>query len=307
MLTVVRLKAELKARGLKQTGKKADLVRLLANTPGVLGQPPPNLPGEDEHEPPGSTDEKSGVRARRSQPASSKEGSAASAEAEEIVGGMHRESTFNTPIGAALASELIVDAELATSTSDVNETASLDEEEDDDEDVIIQEDDYSSSSSFGEELYDDPTRARPLPNGFHRVAQPPPVLPQLPPPTEDMKRREIIMDMLERRTMNFDLENPVKSGGLPPQGGAYVVYTKKALRPWEGPHASRAETHVVVLLSDVFGWEDPFTRSTADQVADICDAIVVVPDIFRKRPWDHQQPEGAYEEWRASHDPASWP
>lgn len=125
---------------------------------------------------------------------------------------------------------------------------------------------------------------------------------QLPGPTEDMRKKAIIMDLLERVDTTFELEEGLQPA-LVPRGDVYVVSSKKALRPWDGPHADRAETRVVVLLTDVFGCRDSFTRSTADEIAEICDAIVVVPDMFRNRPWTHEQPEEEYEAWRDSHDP----
>lgn len=297
-LTVVRLKSELKKRGLKQIGKKADLIHLLANTPGVLVQP---LPDDGSDQAP--LDEGSASRAAATTQDSTKDKVLSRSVAAQGFPGNMRRGPFSSPIGAAVASELIMDAELAADTGD-GETASLDDEEDS-EDLDMEEDDYSSSSSFGEEI-EDPGRRRHLPDGFHQINQPPqgarPELRQLPGPTDDMERSRVIMDLLERRETRFDLEGDWTSGFFP-QGDVYVVYTKKALRPWDGPHAHRAETHVVVLLSDVFGWEDSFTRSAADQVADVCDAVVLVPDIFRTRPWDNEQPEEEYEAWRTSHDP----
>lgn len=129
-----------------------------------------------------------------------------------------------------------------------------------------------------------------------------------PPPTDDMERRNVIQDLMERRNMKFNLEeafNPdsYANSEPAPEGDMYAVFTNKAVRPWDGPHADRAETHLVVLLSDVMGWEDPYTRNVADQVAEICDAIVLVPDIFRGRPWALDQQQDGYEAWRASHDP----
>lgn len=205
-LTVTRLKSELKLRGLKQTGKKADLVRLLACTPGVLLNP--------------ST---------------------------EVLDQVSTES-----------------AEVFSLSPTVKKAAKK-------------------------------KRGSLLPVEVDEV-------PQLPSATEDLELKKVIMDLLDRREDSFELaDDPV--GGDLPRGVVYTVYTKKAVRPWDGPHADRAETHVVILLSDVFGWEDPFIRSAADHVADVCDAIVLVPDVFRKRPWVTGRPEEEYEAWRSLHDP----
>lgn len=153
-----------------------------------------------------------------------------------------------------------------------------------------------------DKLAANPNDSRGTPNQPPSSGALPREFPQLPPGTEDVELKNVIMDLLDRREASFELaDDPV--GGVLPWGDVYTVYTKKAVRPWDGPHADRAETHVVILLSDVFGWEDPFIRGAADHVADVCDAIVVVPDVFRKRPWVTGRPEEEYEAWRASHDP----
>lgn len=291
---------------MKQTGKKADLVRLLANAPGVLAHPPPaeafigEAPVDDAgggvvEDPPVAPREAPTHKAQQTPPSS------ASTEGVPREGG-----TYSSLTAAEFASGIIIDAELATSPG-VGDggTASL-VDEGGEEDLDMNEDDYSSSSAFGDGVHD-PAREGHLPNGFHRINQPPrdraPATPQLPPPpTEDMRRRAVILDQMERRQTTFALEKTIESSSSP-RSDVYIVSTKQALRPWDGPHAHRAETHVVILLSDVLGWGDSFTRRTADEVADMCEAIVLVPDMFRNRPWDHQQPEEGYEAWRASHDP----
>lgn len=298
-------------RGMKQNGKKADLVRLLANEPGVLAMPPP---AEPSAEAPATEGKQAGVpeppsssaperppmpkKTQRSQP---------SLVAEDALMGMPG-GVFASPIAAAVASEAIMDAELAKSPgAGDSETAGL-EEEDAVHDLDIEEDDYSSSSSFGDEI-EDPEREGQLPTGFHRINQrrpkgDRPAMPELPLPTDDMRRQNAILDLMERRETTFERKDDLESGAVQ-RSDVYTVYTKKALRPWDGPHADRAETNVVVLLSDVFGWGDSFTRSAADQVADVTDAIVLVPDMFRKNPWDNEQPPEKYEAWRKSHHPVS--
>lgn len=298
-------------RGMKQNGKKADLVRILANEPGVLTHPPPAEPSPETSAAVGT---QAGVPqpfsatsperpptpniSRESQPSSAVEDALLS-----MPGG-----TFASPIAAAVASEAIMDAELAQNPgAGDGETAGL-QEEDAVHDLDLDEDDYSSSSSFGDEI-EDPARGGQLPTGFHRIHQrrprgARPAMPELPSPTDDMRRENIVLDLMERRETTFEREDDFESGAVQ-RSDVYTVYTKKALRPWDGPHADRAETHVVVLLSDVLGWGDSFTRSAADQVADVTDAIVLVPDMFRNRPWDNEQLPENYEAWRSSHDPVS--
>ncbi|CAB1111732.1 unnamed protein product [Ectocarpus sp. CCAP 1310/34] len=317
-LTVVKLKQELKVRGLKHSGRKADLVRLLAAEPGVLT--PPSPPPSPPSSPPGDvlSDEEvarwmeedtvlpppqpkpKGKKRRPTRPVA--------VTAEEVLGGIPAARTFSSSrLGsAAAAKELIRDAELAdvvparappkdqaasrkTRSTEMGQASAL------------------SSSSSGKAAATTPRRSN-TNNGAKPGDGPatgastttPPLL--LPEPTEDMRKRAIIMDLLERRETTFELEEGLHPADLP-RSGAYVVSTKKALRPWDGPHADRAETHVVVLLTDVFGYGDSFTRNAADEIAEVCDAIVVVPDMFRRRPWTHEQPEEEYEDWRSSHDP----
>lgn len=328
-LTVVRLKAELKTRGLKQSGKKADLVHLLADAPGVLMPSPPLPPAppaprddvlsdeevarwmeEDTAQPPRpsrtSTKNASSKKQRKNV------GSIPSPAvvAEEVLGGLPAARTFSSSrLGsAAAAKELIKDAELASPAHAAGEGLMASGEMEGknvsrDRESI--EEGASSSSPSGDGVGDDlvagkTKNKRPPRKNIGAPTMPPP--PQLPGPTEDMRKKVVIMDLLDRRETTFEREEGLESA-LVPRSDVYVVSTKKALRPWDGPHADRAETHVVVLLTDVFGYGDSFTRSTADEIAEICDAIVVVPDMFRKRPWTHEQPEEEYEAWRASHDP----
>ncbi|CAI9115026.1 OLC1v1015861C3 [Oldenlandia corymbosa var. corymbosa] len=56
----------------------------------------------------------------------------------------------------------------------------------------------------------------------------------------------------------------------------------------------------ILLLSDVFGFEDSATRDFAYRVA--CNGYnVLVPDLFRGDPWTKDKPKSLYEEWRARH------
>lgn len=303
-------------RGMKQNGKKADLVRILANEPGVLTQPPPAKPSAETPaaeesqasvpQPPSSSSYSSSAPEKQTMPMKTRTSQPSVGVGDGLLGTPG--GAFASPIAAAVANEAIMDAELAQSPgAGDGETAGL-EEEDAVHDLDIEEDDYSSSSSFGDEI-EDPEREGQLPTGFHRINQrrpkgARPAMPELPLPTDDMRRQTAILDLMERRETTFEREDDLESGAVQ-RSDVYTVYTKKALRPWDGPHADRAETNVVVILSDVFGWDDSFTRSAADQVADVTDAIVLVPDMFRKNPWNNEQPPENYEAWRKSHDPVS--
>lgn len=89
--------------------------------------------------------------------------------------------------------------------------------------------------------------------------------------------------------------------------GDWGVYTPT------GAQLSSSEVQGVLLLSDVFG---PFTVNTqalADKIAFECQpAVVMVPDLFRGKPWTKNATLGddgverngdgeSYEEWRATH------
>lgn len=57
----------------------------------------------------------------------------------------------------------------------------------------------------------------------------------------------------------------------------------------------------LLLLSDVFGFQDSSTSDFAYRVA--CNGYnVLVPDLFRGDSWSKNQPESEYEEWRRGHD-----
>ncbi|XP_054814704.1 uncharacterized protein LOC129315173 [Prosopis cineraria] len=54
----------------------------------------------------------------------------------------------------------------------------------------------------------------------------------------------------------------------------------------------------ILLLSDIFGFEDSFTRDFAYRIA--CNGYnVLVPDLFRGNPWSRDRPEAMFEEWIA--------
>ncbi|GAB4861468.1 hypothetical protein Ancab_036670 [Ancistrocladus abbreviatus] len=59
----------------------------------------------------------------------------------------------------------------------------------------------------------------------------------------------------------------------------------------------------ILLLSDIFGFEDSFTRDFAYRVA--CNGYnVLVPDLFRGDPWARDRPKTLLEKWLARQDPA---
>ncbi|XP_052189186.1 uncharacterized protein LOC127799305 [Diospyros lotus] len=56
----------------------------------------------------------------------------------------------------------------------------------------------------------------------------------------------------------------------------------------------------ILLLSDIFGFEDSSTRDFAYRVA--CNGYnVLVPDLFRGDPWAKGRPKNVFEEWLSSH------
>ncbi|KAE8733460.1 hypothetical protein F3Y22_tig00001120pilonHSYRG00008 [Hibiscus syriacus] len=58
----------------------------------------------------------------------------------------------------------------------------------------------------------------------------------------------------------------------------------------------------VLLLSDIFGFQDSATRDFAYQVA--CHGYnVLVPDLFRGDPWANSRPKTMFEQWLANQDP----
>ncbi|CAH2035368.1 unnamed protein product, partial [Thlaspi arvense] len=58
----------------------------------------------------------------------------------------------------------------------------------------------------------------------------------------------------------------------------------------------------LLLLSDVFGFQDSSTSDFAYRVA--CNGYnVLVPDLFRGNPWSNNRQESEYEEWRRGQEP----
>ncbi|XP_021748145.1 carboxymethylenebutenolidase homolog [Chenopodium quinoa] len=59
----------------------------------------------------------------------------------------------------------------------------------------------------------------------------------------------------------------------------------------------------ILLLTDIFGFEDSYTRDFAYRVA--CNGYnVLVPDLFRGDPWSKDQSQAQLEQWLAKHDPS---
>ncbi len=111
----------------------------------------------------------------------------------------------------------------------------------------------------------------------------------------------------ERTTVDILLRQDIKfTTADGSEVDAYIVSTKRAAREWEGEFKDRDETHVVIVMSDSFGYKDPNTRAVADEVAFICDTVVAVPDLFRGQPWignstkDHHHAPADYESWRVN-------
>uniref|UniRef100_A0A2P2MLA6 Carboxymethylenebutenolidase homolog n=1 Tax=Rhizophora mucronata TaxID=61149 RepID=A0A2P2MLA6_RHIMU len=58
----------------------------------------------------------------------------------------------------------------------------------------------------------------------------------------------------------------------------------------------------ILLLSDIYGFEDSSTRDFAYRVA--CNGFnVLVPDLFRRDPWTRDRPTTIFEEWMAKQQP----
>ncbi len=116
---------------------------------------------------------------------------------------------------------------------------------------------------------------------------------------ERLVRERTTIDVLLRQDMKFTTTDGSEVD-------AYIVSTKRGAREWEGEFKNTDETHVVIVMSDSFGYKDPNTRAVADEVAFICDTVVAVPDLFRGQPWignstkDHHHAPADYESWRVN-------
>ncbi|KAL4559680.1 hypothetical protein LXL04_031823 [Taraxacum kok-saghyz] len=57
----------------------------------------------------------------------------------------------------------------------------------------------------------------------------------------------------------------------------------------------------ILLLSDVFGFEDSCTRDFAYRIA--CNGYnVLLPDLFNGDPWGKERPKSQFEQWRETHN-----
>ncbi|CAM9152380.1 unnamed protein product [Choristocarpus tenellus] len=260
-MTVVNLKAELKARGLKQVGCKADLVRRMVEALGLASLV------ED-----------------------------APVETVDLADPQFRTDT------SAWHDERTADSETPL-TKPPNKPIAERDTDDAPEAVPSKEEDEPPPWAWMlEDGMKEEEKGRPLkmPEGFPLVHQPQER--QLDDDGFDSAyefdlSKKVIEDVLDRNIREFATEAQNSSGGV------YVAANKQALRPWDGPHGKRKQKHAVVILSDVYGWEDPRMRSAVDKVADVCNVVALLPDMFRGRPWDPQRSDDEYEDWRASHDP----
>lgn len=126
----------------------------------------------------------------------------------------------------------------------------------------------------------------------------------------DIQRKREVQNMksLPRDELldGFDDDNvPVEPIARDP--GDWGVWTPT------GAQLSATEVQGVLLLSDVYGPFTENTQSLADKIAFECQPVVViVPDLFRGRPWiekpiigddgiERNKYRQTYEEWRASH------
>ena len=112
-------------------------------------------------------------------------------------------------------------------------------------------------------------------------------------------------------TLPDDEENDGPDEG--DQEGIYNEAIQRDYSDWgtyttTGAQLSAQEIQGVILLSDVYGPFQNNTQALADRIAFECQPVVVMaPDLFRGRPWSDEQ-EGEeeeeqldYEEWRALH------
>mmetsp|Transcript_22273 Transcript_22273/g.28835 ORF Transcript_22273/g.28835 Transcript_22273/m.28835 type:complete len:462 (-) Transcript_22273:234-1619(-) len=91
---------------------------------------------------------------------------------------------------------------------------------------------------------------------------------------------------------------------------AYVVQARAALQPWSVTKGlqkkfENEEVKTVLLLPDIYGWETEFSQNIADNISSVCEAVVMVPDLFRGNAWNQNTATQSqeYETWRASHPP----
>ncbi|KAL7581026.1 hypothetical protein ACA910_005832 [Epithemia clementina (nom. ined.)] len=111
-----------------------------------------------------------------------------------------------------------------------------------------------------------------------------------------------------KRPIRFD-DNGLDEGD---ETGIYNDVIHRDFSDWgvytaTGAQLSATEVQGVLLLSDVYGAFSDDTRALAEKIAFECQPVVVmVPDLFRGQPWTGPTSETndqgeTYEEWRAKH------
>ncbi|CAM9277659.1 unnamed protein product [Discosporangium mesarthrocarpum] len=278
-MTTTQLKSQLKALGLKLTGHKSDLVQRMAEALGLAMPLPGQAASADPQETSREGEEKTshGVEGVKKDPI----GKSLDPGAKQNL--RWTDDAVNTGMEGKMQ-----DDGQGTPEQDPFRDA---EEDNEAPDKRTHKKDIDYARMLAEEgegwEQEEFQRYSSLPEGFHEI-----------PAVVNHNERRVLVDHLDRKLLSFAVGKD-----HPRQAKLYMVATKQAMRPWDGPHGRTAELRVVVLLSDVYGWEDRRTRRLADQVADISHAVVLVPDLFRGSPWSSEDPMEGYEAWRASHPP----
>jgi hypothetical protein len=108
------------------------------------------------------------------------------------------------------------------------------------------------------------------------------------PQMRNVDKQKTVMDGLTRRELEFEpirvkrtiVESEEDKGA---SIRAYIVGGRNVLKSWERNSA------VVVLLPDEKGWRDKDVRVFADEISFFNQAIVVVPDLYRGKPWSKKR------------------
>ena len=128
------------------------------------------------------------------------------------------------------------------------------------------------------------------------------------PAEERLREIQTKREQAARKPVRFD-EQGADEGD---EFGLYEKVMDRDVSDWgkytqTGAQISASEVQGVLLLSDVFGAFADDTRALAEKIAFECQPVVVmVPDLFRGDPWvgktSTKNPKGkTYEEWRAQH------
>jgi dienelactone hydrolase len=114
-----------------------------------------------------------------------------------------------------------------------------------------------------------------------------------------------------KRPMRLDDDAGLDEGD---ETGLYKDILNRDYSDWgkfttTGAQLSAQEVQGVLLLTDIYGFENDDTRALAEKIAFECQPVVVmVPDLFRGKPWKGPSTAGlnedglTYEGWRAQHD-----